>query len=387
MSLGVDDSSELHRRGWVAVAAWSIAFAVGAFLLVSGHVVTDCWHVYSVAAHHWTVGAPLYDLRTIDDFQYFPQSAIVVIPIEWIGKPWSGVVWRAIGWGLFANAVWRVSGLGWAEPRRDVFLAMTTLLIPPAITSLLNGQANLHVAALLMQAAVDLHDDHRWRTTLWLTLGVALKPIALVMLRLTCVLAPSMIWRLGLSGGVFAAFPFGLARAAFVASQYRDCAHKLMMSARPDRFFEDLRGLIWKLGWVVPYPLLRMIAAVAALATAAVCRHVRRVYDARDGSLLVFALAAAYLMLFNSRTQPNSYVIIAPAAALPAALFALRRQWPAAATMSLIVVCWCGSAIRPTACWLKPLTCIVFCLLVAREISRDRRGGTRTLHQLRQLVL
>lgn len=371
--------SELRGRGWVAVAAWSVALAIAALLLVSGRLIADCWHVYSMAARHWATRTPLYDLRSIDDFQYFPQSAIAAVPIAWLGQPWSGVVWRALGWGLLANGVWRASGLAWAAPPRDVFLATTVLVIPPAMTSLLNGQANLHIAALMMQAVVDLHDDHRWRVTLWLTIGMALKPIVLVMLLLTCVFEPSMIWRLALSVGMLAVFPFGLAPAGYVASQYRDCAHKLMMSAQPDRFFEDLRGLAWRLGWLIPYPLLRAIAGVAAIAVAVACRHVRRVCGARDGSLLVFALAAAYLMLFNSRNQPNSYVIIAPAAALPAALFALRRQWPAAATLSLMVVCWCGSAIRPTEYWLKPLTCIVFSGVLARAIILEERRGMRLL--------
>ena len=361
-----------NRNVWLASALWFVVFAVATLLLLGGHIVANCWHVYATAAQHWWERKPLYDLRSIDDFQYFPQTAMAVIPIERLGLPWSGVVWRALGWFLYAHALWRVSGLGWTAPRQRVFLVTSVLVVPAAVTSLLNGQANLHLAALMMLVAVDLREQRRWRVTLWLTVGLALKPLMLVLLLLTCVFDPSLIWRLALSVGLVALLPFATAPAAYVAAQYRDCARKLMISAQPNRYFEDLRGLLWRLGWSIPFPMLRRLSLVAALGAAGLCHRVRRVGDERAASLLMFAIAAAYLMLFNSRNQPNSYVIIAPAAALPAALFASSGRWRPATLMASMVACWYGSAIPPTAYWLKPLTCIVFCVLLIRTIRMNR---------------
>lgn len=355
-----------------AILAWSTALAVAAWVQLRHLMPADVWLVYSAAARHWREHAPLYDLRTIDDFQYFPQAAIAFIPVELLGRAWGDVVWRAFGVAAFAHALWRVAGLGWKPTRERVLLALTALTIPPAITSLLNGQANLHVAALMMHAAVDLGARRRWRVTLWLTIGLALKPLMAVMLLLACVFDPSLIGRLALSVGLLALLPLATAPVVYVVAQYHDCARKLAMSARPDRFFEDLRGLLWRLGWVVQYTLLRALSVVAAVGAVLLCRRLRRSDDQRRSGLLVFAVAAAYLMLFNSRNQPNSYVIIAPAAALPAALSALTRRWRTGLAMTVMVACWCGSAIRPTAYWLKPLTCIVFCVLLVRAIATDR---------------
>jgi hypothetical protein len=355
-----------------AIVAWSIALAVAGWVQLRHLMAADVWLVYSAAARHWRAHAPLYDLRTIDDFQYFPQAAIAFIPIEELGRAWGDVVWRALGVALLAHGLWRVAGLGWKPPRESVFFALTVLTIPAATTSLMNGQANLHVAALMMHAAVDLGARRRWRVTLWLTLGLALKPLMAVMLLLACVFDPLLIGRLALAIGVLALMPLATAPTAYVIAQYHDCARKLSMSAQPDRFFEDLRGLLSELGWVIPYALLRALGVVAALGAALLCHRLRRSQDQRRVGLPLFAVAAAYLMLFNSRNQPNSYVIIAPAAALPAAVFAFARRWRAALAMTVIVACWCGSAIRPSAHWLKPLTCVVFCVLLVRAIATDR---------------
>jgi len=367
-----------------AIVAWSIALAIAAFVQLRHVMPTDVWLVYSAAARHWREHAPLYDLRTIDDFQYFPQAAIAFIPLELFGRAWGDVLWRALGVAMLALALWRVAGLGWKPPRERLFFALTTLTIPPVITSLLNGQANLHVAALMMHAAVDLGARRRWRATLWLTIGLGLKPLMAVMLLLACVFDPLLIAPLALSVGLLALLPLVTAPVAYALAQYHDCARKMAMSARPDRFFEDLRGLLWRLGWVIPYALLRVVSVVAALGAALLCRRLRRSQDPRRAGLLLFAVAAAYLMLFNSRNQPNSYIIIAPAAALPAALIAFARRWRAALAMTVMVACWCGSATRLTAYWLKPLTCLVFCVLLVRAIASDRwanRWSTPELHR------
>src|SRR5262249_47721581 len=159
-----------------------------------------------------------------------------------------------------------------------------------------------------------LYGRNRGRLTLWLIVGLGLKPLMAVMMLFVCVVDPSMIARLALSTALLAAAPFATAPLAYVLSQYHDCAIKLMLSAHPDRHFEDLRGLLWKLGWEIPYVFLRALSVFALLSALAAVKRAQRHLDARDGAVVLYAIAAGYLMLFNSRTQPNSYVIIAPAA-------------------------------------------------------------------------
>lgn len=78
-------------------------------------------------------------------------------------------------------------------------------------------------------------------------------------------------------------------------------------------------------------------------------------------------------MVFNPRTESNSYVMLAPVIALPAA--ALLSVWdrPRLAgwlyLLSFMLICdaW---AYRQTENWLKPLTCFVVWYLLIRALLR-----------------
>ncbi len=87
--------------------------------------------------------------------------------------------------------------------------------------------------------------------------------------------------------------------------------------------------------------------------------------------LFVMGFAAVYLMLFNPRTEANSYVILAPVVALPAAIFAFTIPRPRIATVLYIIafmlICdaW---AYQQTKNWLKPLACVVMFGLMVWEM-------------------
>lgn len=220
----------------------------------------------------------------------------------------------------------------------------------------------------MLQATVDLGRQRRWRATAWLMIGLAIKPIMAVLVLLVCVQYPSMIGRIAAGTGVLVGMPLALAPLGYVVTQYRDCAAKLARSSQPNRYFEDLRGLLWTVGVPLSHSTLGMIRLLAAAGTAALCLRMRRRWTDPAASAFLFCLAGVYLMLFNPRTQPNSYVIVAPAAAVSAALLLLRGSRNAAVLMTAAAACWCGSAIPPTALWLKPLTAALFGAVSIREL-------------------
>ena len=354
----------------IALTLWAASFALVTVLVAGQHIVADVWMVYSAAGRHWWAHAPLYNPRTVDDFQYFPQAAMLFGVLAPLGTPLGSIVWRALGWGLFAHAMWRLSSVASPQQRQKFFLVATAIVILPAFTSLVNGQANLHVAALMMQATVDLAGQRRRRVMLWFTLGLAIKPIMAVMVLLSCVQYPAILWTTAAAAGLVLVVPLATAPTAYVISQYHACASKLAVSAQPHRLFEDLRGLSSTLGWLIPDSLLRVLRVLAAFGAVGLCLRLRRRWKEPAAAIFLLAIAAAYLMLFNTRTQANSYVIVAPAATLAATNLLLKGRTRAAVVMLAIIACWCGSATVWTALWLKPLACVVFCVLLIRQIRR-----------------
>ena len=90
-------------------------------------------------------------------------------------------------------------------------------------------------------------------------------------------------------------------------------------------------------------------------------------------------LAALYLMLFNPRTEENSYVMLAGFTALLAAGDLLtgrdRRGWALALLCLLLAVENMGPVYKLTRIWFKPLVSTLFALvLIAGNFSLLRKG-------------
>ena len=121
----------------------------------------------------------------------------------------------------------------------------------------------------------------------------------------------------------------------------------------------------------LPWAALLPPEAVLAL------RAARRPDPAR-AALTVFLLGAAYLMVFNPRTETNSYVILAAFTALGGALeLVLHRSARRAAIYLGLAVVWgsenYGWSIFPlTNLWLKALCALLLLGWLARPILKGK---------------
>jgi hypothetical protein len=80
------------------------------------------------------------------------------------------------------------------------FVVLTLLALPACLSSARNGQINMTKAALMAHAAVDLAAARPWAATASLAIGIALKPVALVMAALAAVTRMRLAWRLAIAG-------------------------------------------------------------------------------------------------------------------------------------------------------------------------------------------
>src|SRR5262249_28591374 len=127
----------------VADAIWCVALGAVLGSVLAGRVEAIPFDTYFAAGQRWLAHQPLYETRTIDGFQYFPQSALLFAPFTLLGKTLAGLIWRALWWELYGTGIWRVTRLLVPVQAGRAFLIATCLAIGPAIGSLGNGQANL----------------------------------------------------------------------------------------------------------------------------------------------------------------------------------------------------------------------------------------------------
>jgi hypothetical protein len=364
--------SRPSARFWLAACIWNLAFAVGVWLFLTHRVRAIPYGVYTEAADRWLNSQSLYELKTIDGFQYFPQSAMLFVPLARLGSPIGDLVWRALSWYGYAFGIWRWSRELAPQRAQDCFLLATCFAVLCASGSLGNGQANLALAALMLHASADLSLRRFTRATLLLTFGLCLKPLMAVMLLLAWPLYRALFWRVPLALGVAFALPWVFRDHTYVVAQYADSWTKLQMCADPDRLFEDLRSLNTTLGlqWTnTTYTVMRALAALMIFVT---CGWVRKRVPEPWASLYVSAFAAGYLMLFNPRTLSSSYAMPMSAAALLAALFVLDRDKRAAVGMLCVVGCWTVNhhVLAFVEHWLRPLACMVFLGLLVADAAR-----------------
>jgi hypothetical protein len=366
------------RMAWVV---WALFAAVAsALVLWPGLHPRSVTHTYRSAALHWFQGEDLYTTR-FRGFVYLPQAALLYSPLAFLPLYLNEIIWRFLCLGLLAGAVWRLAK--WVAADSQWFPLVSYLTIPMAADSARNGQMNLPLAALMVHVAVDLAQGRWWLATLFLCLGMALKPLMAVMILLSAAAYPRMIGRLALGLAIVGAFPFLWQDPAYVGRQYGLFLEKMRLasSARPLAFgaqYQDLFGLLSTLGveasssvqWVI-----RLAAAAAMLALSWLA--VRRWASSR-GPILLLALSACYLLLFNPRAEGSTYVLVAPLIGIfTAEAFLLDHRpifgW---AGVALIVGLAWSYQIVGRSQWLMPTLCLIFLGYVIYVIfSRQQAGG------------
>ncbi|MDA1196081.1 MAG: hypothetical protein O2894_13000, partial [Planctomycetota bacterium] len=306
------------RRAW---ATWIVFTCVICALVAArphrSHVTLT---YFPTAATWWEAEAPIYT-EGIAGYLYPPQSLYLFSPFLAFpeGAP-REVAWRLFGLALFAFGLARFVRRV-RPPDAGVTFEITTLLVlVGTASSARNGQTNLHLAGALLHAASELVDRRHTRATLWLLLALLAKPLALVPILLAGALVAPMRWRLLVGLAAFAVLPLLHVDLEYASSQYRDALSKLARSAQPGtKPYEDLVGLLRTIGLEPPQAVRTALGLVFALGALLWLRFGLRRSQLADGAWLWGAVAAAYLMLFNPRTETNSYVILVPWAALLAA--------------------------------------------------------------------
>ena len=374
----------------IALGLWVL------FALIIGGVVAARPDKHTVTLEYreasikwWSAHESLYD-SSQGGYLYLPQAAILYTPFQILPMRLGEPLWRLTGLALLALGLWRVAGLLHPSKRSLLFLVATLLVIPSACASAQNGQVNLPLAGLMLLTVAELGTS-RWNlATLWLLLAVLLKPISLAPALLAAACFAPLRLRLIVGFSLCLAAAYLHPQPTYVTGEYHHFLQKFALAGQPlikDRF-SDFFGMLWHWG-IHPAPVI--ITGVRALAAAAILilalAVMRRFKNAAEDRFLqafgVMLLATLYLMLFNPRTEENSFVMLAGFTALLAGRDLIegnvrRGGWLALFTLLLAVDSY-GFLYRLTKIWFKPLMTSAFLLLfVTGKFSLlktdDRRG-------------
>jgi hypothetical protein len=333
---------------------------------------------YREASVEWWSGRDIYEVR-MHGYLYLPQAAMIYTPFAALPVRVGEPLWRLVGLGLLALSIWRLATRFGGERRGFWFFVATVAAIPASFSSARNGQMNLAMAALLAFAAVDLGIRAWNRASISLLVSLALKPLGLV----PCLLAGAchlrtMSWRLVLGAALLGAASFAHWNPGFVAQQYDLFVQTLQIAGKPNQpRFCDIQGMLLFFGTPMPDLWMTALRAIAAAGTLGLAWLALRRYGPARGGFVCMLLAAWYLLLFNPRTETNTYVLLAPFVGILVASAALDSKTPARflglAAFALILCCenW-GPLHKLTNLWLKAAATLVFGGFLIRDILSGR---------------
>jgi alpha-1,2-mannosyltransferase len=363
------------RMTWIV---WGL-FLLSAFIVLVG--LRD-WrpasNAYARGASRWLAASNLYD-EGGRGFIYLPQSAILYAPFSLVPQPAQHFLWRSVTIGLFVAGVYGLCRLAGRGTGIEFFPLVSLLILPKAWTCALNGQAAPAMAGLSMLALVALHAQRWWCAALLLTAALTFKPLAFVLILVVAALYPPT-WRpLALALAGFFAFPYLLQGPQYVTGQYVASIHMFESAAKVGLSPEwaQLFSLGSLAGINSPPHWQTVIRIVAAIATMALCREARRRFESSRALIDVYALATAYLLLFNPRTENNSYLLLSPVLGVlwVRAQFVEGQKARAALLCAAAVAIFAGhelcGLLTPQAgfVWICPLVCALFALDLVLQVS------------------
>jgi len=386
VGVGVEDISarrsrrRAERLRLFESACWAlwIALTVVSTILALLHPNRSIFYIYRAGVERWWAGAEVYSAG-IHGYLYLPASIFLFSPFAALGTTWGDVAWRIVSVALFTYGLWRLVRLMAPAQARLAMAVLLILLLPTSGTDIQRSQAGVAMAALMFIAGAEAAEARWTRAAVWLCLGLALKPLVVVLLLLYGALMPQLRWRLLIGLAVVLALPFIHPHPAYVAGEYAAFVDKLMTAAAPGTGrWNEFAMMLQRFGVDVPEPAQTAVRALAALATLAVATIAVRRLALKEAAIALLALAIAYLLVFDPRTELGGYMDLAAIAGLY-----LMTAWNETPRRDGVVVFLAALIIglgtqaygdwiyRLTDVWLKPALGLMFLGYLGQRILRS----------------
>jgi len=368
--------SRWHNAGWGILAAVFLGMSL---YLILNPTRTGVVPNYRFASTHWWMGQSMYPGGT-HGFLYVPQFAVLFSLIDWIQPPVLGeIVWRGLGFGMFAWALWKLGNLlshppGWIGITTPTFTCLVLLAVPASLASLNNGQTNLPLSAVLVLLCLALREE-RWNLgALLLTIALILKPISVAPWLLVFAIFSRM--RIPLLVGLLVMGLVGFVHPSpsHAWGQWMEFWGKLTHSYTPENLrVSDMFGMLEKMGFPNPLAFNSLTRVASAVSALIFIFYKYRRGGSMNGSWGLWVATTLIWTIFNPRAETNSYVLISPLLAFTAVSYWTELKggrWKSAILSIACIGLMCDGMGKPiylaTDVWFKPLIVLLVSPLLLR---------------------
>jgi hypothetical protein len=349
--------------------------------LALGVPQASSFKVYAQAVEQWWAAIDPYGPGS-HGFLYLPASIVLFTPFALAGSKLGGVAWSLLSAGVYGSGLMRLARL--VSPAQSLpTLAITLLATLPGLhRNLSDGQAQVIMTGLLLNAASDLILKRTWRCAALLSLALAIKPIALSMMALAFVLFSQLRVPLAIGLCTILLLPLIHPDPGFALAEYRSFLEKIIhastLTAASWPWLADISTLVAALGIEISQPgqlAIRVLGAGLAL----VLGYRARCLSPTTNVCAVLALGLIYLTLFNPRTESDTYVALSSMIGLSAALVLVRKRssvlgWALLCSALALGIPW-RRQIDP---WFKPALALMYAVYWSWILLAEPADGEAT---------
>jgi hypothetical protein len=329
----------------ISIGAACQRFALGPNI-VDGHTYThyNNYVIFKDSFAHLRHGLDLYvpyPDEHWDLYKYSPTFALLMLPFALLPNLVGLTLWNVVGSMALFVGVWR---LPIADERWRMGAAWFLAL--PMLQSLQNAQSNAHVAGLVLLAGGWLEAGDAVWAALAIALGFFVKVYGVVALAIAVIYPQRLkcgawftLWLVGLG-----LLPLAFVSAAQLLCLYESWGRLMAADQAADTgvsvmsLVENWSGLtVWKtaLGLTGLAMTLLPVARV-------------RMYSSREFRMVVLAALLVWMVIFNHKAEPNTFVIAVAGTAVWYLVQPRTRLRNSLALLVFVLTCLSTTAIFPT---------------------------------------
>ncbi|OGT51059.1 MAG: hypothetical protein A3E84_04380 [Gammaproteobacteria bacterium RIFCSPHIGHO2_12_FULL_42_13] len=330
---------------WAPLLAW---YLIGFFITRSPKYFLTVDTIYFSAGKAWLAAQPLYQCEGNGCFVYFPTSAAFFSLFSWMPLKLAELIFRLLSVTMLTLGIFAFCKTTDAKHylhRYFFALLATILLTQPA---LFNGQCHVLTTGLLLLGFASIAAQKIWRASFFLALALALKPTSIVLCLLAPFIYPKLRFQLLATILIIFLLPFIHFSPSYVLDSYIDFIrrfHEAMQfdAQNADNWATLFGAIAFYSGHAINGGIQFWIRLLAALLTLALCLYMKKKCSLQHLVFFTFTLAMCYLMLFNSRTENNDYMMIAPMLGYTLSLVLCKRRWIPTIAMGTGIILICAN--------------------------------------------